>query len=81
MEPKLISFPLGLDTKISLLFKPKTAKDQTPRPVLLIAAETSSTSIKTIEKELKIKDVRAASEEIWQEFLSCSKNSCQFLAS
>jgi hypothetical protein len=58
-----------------LVFKPKTAKNTTPVPVVLVARDGTETSSSALGKKLNLKDLRLASEDLLSEFFSLDKDS------
>ena len=62
----------------TLVYKPKTAKNATSVPVVVIAREETETNSGAIGKKLNLKDLRLASEDLLAEFFSLDKNSCTF---
>ncbi|TFK49437.1 prolyl-tRNA synthetase [Heliocybe sulcata] len=64
----------------TLVFKPKTAKNATPVPLLVIAREETETSSGALGKKLSLKELRLASEDLLQEFFNLDKNSLSPLA-
>ncbi|KAI0065259.1 prolyl-tRNA synthetase [Artomyces pyxidatus] len=63
-----------------LVFKPKTAKNATPVPVVVIARDETETSSGALGKKLNLKDLRLASEDLLSEFFSLDKDSLSPLA-
>lgn len=61
-------------TDSQLLFKPKTAKTATPTPVLLLAAESSSTPSSALATELQLKELRLASLDLVKEVLPSAQS-------
>lgn len=61
----------------TLVFKPKTAKNVTPVPVIVIAREETETSSGALGKKLNLKDLRLAPEDLLKEFFSVDKDSSQ----
>lgn len=61
-----------------LVFKPKTAKNATPVPVVVVARDETETSSSLLGKKLNLKDLRLASEDLLSEFFSLDKDSCTF---
>ncbi|TFY83158.1 hypothetical protein EWM64_g849 [Hericium alpestre] len=64
----------------TLVFKPKTAKNATPIPVVVIARDETETSSGALGKKLNLKDLRLASEDLLSEFFSLDKDSLSPLA-
>lgn len=62
-----------------LVFKPKTAKSDTPVPVVVIARDSVETSSSLLGKKLNLKELRLASEDLLSEFFSLDKDSRTFL--
>jgi prolyl-tRNA synthetase len=58
-----------------LVFKPKTAKNAAPVPVVVVARDVTETSSSSLGKKLNLKDLRLASEDLLSEFFSLDKNS------
>lgn len=67
--------PKGFQLVKVLVFKPKTAKNATPVPVVVIAKDETETSSGALGKKLNLKELRLASEDLLQEFFSADKNS------
>ncbi|KAJ1723192.1 hypothetical protein LPJ53_002454 [Coemansia erecta] len=59
----------------SLIFKPKQPKSESIAPVVVIAANESETSPKAIGAELKLKDLRFASDEVLKDIFQTAKGS------
>ncbi|KAF8327228.1 prolyl-tRNA synthetase [Cantharellus anzutake] len=64
----------------TLVFKPKTAKNATPIPVIVIAREDTETNSSALGKRLNLKDLRLASADILQEFLGVDKDALSALS-
>ena len=75
------SAPKDFELVKVLVFKPKTAKNATPVPVVVIARDETETSSGALGKKINQKDLRLASEDLLSEFFSLDKNSraCYFL--
>ncbi|KDQ10336.1 hypothetical protein BOTBODRAFT_36241 [Botryobasidium botryosum FD-172 SS1] len=58
----------------TLVFKPKTAKNATPVPVIVIADHKTETSSSALGKKLSLKELRLASEDLLKEFFSVDKD-------
>lgn len=59
----------------TLLFKPKTAKNVPVKPVLVVALDSTDVgSANVIAKEVGIKEMRAAADDLWKEFLGADKD-------
>jgi prolyl-tRNA synthetase len=61
-----------------LVFKPKTAKNAIPVPVVVIARDSTETSSSSLGKKLNLKELRLASEDLLSEFFSLDKDSRAF---
>jgi len=61
-----------------LVFKPKTAKNATPVPVVVVVRDETETSSSLLGKKLNLKDLRLASEDLLSEFFSLDKDSRTF---
>jgi prolyl-tRNA synthetase len=59
-----------------LVFKPKTAKNATTVPVVVVARDATETSSSSLGKKLNLKELRLASEDLLSEFFSVNKDSC-----
>ncbi|KAJ2785388.1 hypothetical protein GGI15_001940 [Coemansia interrupta] len=59
----------------SLIFKPKQPKSESIAPVVVIAANETETSPKAIGAELKLKDLRFASDEVLKDIFQTAKGS------
>ncbi|KZO98569.1 prolyl-tRNA synthetase [Calocera viscosa TUFC12733] len=57
-----------------LVFKPRTAKNVTPVPVIVIAREETETSSAALGKKLNLKDLRLATEDLIVEFFGVNKD-------
>ncbi|EPQ53662.1 prolyl-tRNA synthetase [Gloeophyllum trabeum ATCC 11539] len=64
----------------TLVFKPKTAKNATPVPLVVIAREETETNSGALGKKLNLKELRLASEDLLKEFFNLDKNSLSPLA-
>ena len=58
-----------------IVYKPKTAKNATPVPVVVIAREVSEIPSGALAKKLNLKELRVASEDLLSEFFALDKNS------
>lgn len=59
----------------TLVFKPKTAKNATPVPVVIIAREETETSSAAVGKKLGLKELRLAAPDLLTEFFKLDKDS------
>ncbi|KAG2003302.1 proline-tRNA ligase, variant 2 [Coprinopsis cinerea AmutBmut pab1-1] len=64
----------------TLVYKPKTAKTATPVPVVVVAREETETNSGAIGKQLGLKELRLANEELLKEFFALDKDSLSPLA-
>lgn len=65
----------------TLVFKPKTAKSAVPIPLILIAAEDTDTkATNALGKQLNLKELRLASDDLIKEIFGAEKNTrkCSF---
>lgn len=69
------SSPKSFELIKTIVYKPKTAKNATPVPVVVIAREETETASGALGKKLNIKELRLASEDLLSEFFSLDKNS------
>jgi prolyl-tRNA synthetase len=69
------SSPKSFELIKTIVYKPKTAKNATPTPVVVIAREETETASGLLGKKLNLKELRLASEELLSEFFSLDKNS------
>lgn len=60
------------------VYKPKTAKNATPVPVVVVAREETETVSGALGKKLNLKELRLASEDLLSEFFSLDKNSRKY---
>ncbi|KIK02842.1 hypothetical protein K443DRAFT_677301 [Laccaria amethystina LaAM-08-1] len=74
------SSPKTFELIKTLVYKPKTAKSATPVPVVVIARDETETNSGAIAKQLNLKELRLASEDLLTEFFSLDKNSLSPLA-
>jgi hypothetical protein len=58
-----------------LVFKPKTAKNATIVPVVVVARDATETSSSSLSKKLNLKELRLASEDLLSEFFFVDKDS------
>jgi prolyl-tRNA synthetase len=58
----------------TLVFKPKTAKQAKPVPVIVVAKLETDTNTGALGKEIGQKDLRLASPELLTEFLGATKD-------
>jgi prolyl-tRNA synthetase len=70
------SAPKSFEIIKTLVYKPKTAKNATPIPVVVIARDDTETNAAAIGKKLNLKELRLASGDLLTEFFSLDKNSC-----
>jgi prolyl-tRNA synthetase len=59
----------------TLVYKPKTAKTATPVPVVVVAREATETNSGAIGKQLNLKELRLATEDLLKEFFGLDKDS------
>lgn len=74
------SSPKSFELIKTLVYKPKTAKSATPVPVVVIARDETETNSNAIAKQLNLKELRLASEDLLKEFFSVDKNALSPLA-
>ncbi|KDQ60189.1 hypothetical protein JAAARDRAFT_32570 [Jaapia argillacea MUCL 33604] len=67
--------PSSFELIKTLVFKPKTAKNATPVPLVVIAREATETSSGALGKKLNLKELRLAPEDLLKEFFNLDKNS------
>jgi hypothetical protein len=62
----------------TLVFKPKTAKSATPTPLVLIACEDTDTrATNALGKQLNLKELRLATDDLINEFFGVDKSACE----
>lgn len=67
--------PAGVQATKTLLFKPKTAKNAPVKPVVVIALDSTDVgSANVIAKEVGIKEMRAAAEDVWTQWFGADKD-------
>jgi len=69
------SSPKSFELIKTIVYKPKTAKNATPVPVVVIAREETETASGALGKKLNLKELRLASEDLLSEFFALDKNS------
>ena len=69
------SSPKTFELIKTIVYKPKTAKNATPVPVVVIAREETETASGALGKKLNLKELRLASEDLLSEFFALDKNS------
>jgi prolyl-tRNA synthetase len=69
------STPKSFELIKTIVYKPKTAKNATPVPVVVIAREETETVSGALAKTLNLKELRLASEDLLTEFFGLDKNS------
>ena len=69
------SSPKSFELIKTIVYKPKTAKNVTPVPVVVIAREETETASGALGKKLNLKELRLASEDLLSEFFTLDKNS------
>ncbi|CAO1620020.1 unnamed protein product [Sympodiomycopsis kandeliae] len=70
------NLPQDVKATKTLVFKPKGAKNAPVKPVILVALDSTDVgSANVIAKEVGIKEMRAAGEEVWTEWLGADKDS------
>jgi len=74
------SSPKSFQLIKTIAFKPKTTKNATPVPVVVIAREETETASGALGKKLNLKELRLASEDLLSEFFALDKNSRTRLA-
>ena len=70
------STPESYELTKTLVFKPKTAKNAIPVPVVVVLREETEMNSAALAKNLKLKELRLASEDLLQEFFALDKDSC-----
>ena len=71
--------PKSFELIKTLVYKPKTAKSATPVPVVVIAREETEANSGAIGKQLNLKELRLANEDLLKEFFGLDKDSCTLL--
>lgn len=66
--------PQGYHLLKTLVFKPKTAKSETPLPVMVLTDESTQTNTSAIGAQLKLKDLRLAVPDLLRATLDASKD-------
>lgn len=74
------SSPKSFELIKTIVYKPKTAKNATPVPVVVIAREETETASGALGKKLNLKELRLASEDLLSEFFALNKNSLSPIA-
>ena len=69
------SSPKSFELIKTIVYKPKTGKNATPVPVVVIAREETETASGALGKKLNLKELRLASEDLLSEFFALDKNS------
>lgn len=69
------SAPVSFERIKTLVYKPKTSKNAAPTPVIVIAREQTEANSGGIGKNLNLKDLRVASDDLLTEFFSLDRNS------
>ena len=69
------SSPKSFELIKTIVFKPKTSKNATPVPVVVVAREETETASGALGKKLNLKELRLASEDLLSEFFTLDKNS------
>lgn len=69
------SSPKSFELIKTIVYKPKTAKNATPVPVVVITREETETASGALGKKLNLKELRLASEDLLSEFFALDKNS------
>jgi prolyl-tRNA synthetase len=69
------SSPKSFELIKTIVFKPKTAKNAAPVPVVVIAREETETASGALGKKLNLRELRLASEDLLSEFFALDKNS------
>ena len=75
------SSPKSFELIKTIVYKPKTAKNATPTPVVVIAREATETASGALGKKLNLKELRLASEDLLSEFFALDKNSRAYFTS
>lgn len=73
------SAPQSYELIKTLVFKPKTAKNATPVPVVVVSREATDMNSAALGKKLKLKELRLASEDLLKEFFALDKDSSMSL--
>lgn len=68
------SAPKGFRLLKTLVFKPKTAKSETPVPLVVITDDATQTNTAALGAALKVKDLRLAAPELLQAVFGASKD-------
>lgn len=66
--------PQGFRLLKTLVFKPKTAKSETPVPVMVVTDESTQTNTSAIGARLKLKELRLAVPDLLQGTLGATKD-------
>ena len=69
------SSPNSFELIKTIVYKPKTPKNVTPTPVVVIAREETETVSGALGKKLNLKELRLASEDLLIDFFALDKNS------
>lgn len=69
------SSPKSFELIKTIVFKPKTAKNAAPVPVVVIVREETETASGALGKKLNLKELRLASGDLLSEFFALDKNS------
>jgi Aminoacyl-tRNA editing domain len=68
--------PPSYELTKTLVFKPKTAKNAIPVPVVVVMRGETEMNSAALGKMLKLKELRLASEDLLKEFFALDKDSC-----
>lgn len=67
--------PADVKATKTQLFKPKVAKSVQLKPVIVVALDSTDVgSSSVLAKELGYKEMRAAAEDLWKEYLGADKD-------
>lgn len=72
--PSAATVPESYSLIKTLIFKPKTGKDETVVPVVVVAHEGTETNSTALGKKLGLKDLRLANEGLLEEFFGVGKD-------
>ena len=70
------SAPQSYELIKTLVFKPKTAKNATPVPLVVVLRDETDVNSAALGRKLKLKELRLASEDLLKEVFALDKDSC-----
>lgn len=79
-KPWSALLPDGVHATKTLLFKPKASKTAQVKPVCVVALDSTDVgTANALAKQLGIKEMRAATDDVWKEWFGTEKEAGEYL--